>query len=41
VQVQAITSFVAHTAPLVSLGKPAASSPFAIRQDISPISPKL
>ena len=41
VQVHAVTSLVAQTAPFVSLGKPAASSPFAMRHDSSPTSSKL
>ena len=41
VQVHAITSFVAQTAPRAPFGRPAASRPLAIRQDSSPTSSKL
>ncbi len=41
VQVQAITSLVAQTAPFVSFGRPRASRPLAIRHDSSPTSSKV
>ena len=41
VQVHAITSLVAQTAPRAPFGRPAASRPLAIRQDSAPTSSKL
>ena len=38
VQVHAVTSLVDQTAPLVSFGKPSASSSLAMRHDSLPIS---